>query len=153
MKTVIEKAGKKYNINRKDLLEIIKAREEINISSSIFTKDLGALESLVKYMRENLKMSYIEIAKCLSRDERTIWTAYKKATEKHKHQLEIKRTGIMIPLSIFENKELTALESLILYLKEKGFNFKEIADILDRDQRNIWTVYSRAKKKMDKIRE
>jgi len=42
---------------------------------------------------------------------------------------------------------MTVLESVIVYLREKDKRYAEIAELLDRDQRNIWTVYSRAIKK------
>jgi hypothetical protein len=147
IKTLFEKTTKKFNINRKEFLKIIKAREEINIPSTIFEKKLGALESLVKYMKENLNMNYHEIAKELKRNERTIWTAYKNAKEKTKKPIKIKKTEIFLPTSIFENENLTVLESCIIYLKEKEMKFSEIAELLNRDQRNIWSVYSRAIKK------
>lgn len=54
----------------------------------------------------------------------------------------------LIPTSIFINTKLTTFESMVKYLKdERGLNFHEIGIALDRDERNIWTVYKRAKKK------
>ncbi len=147
IKTIIEKLNSKYEINRKEFLEIIKAREGLTIPITIFSKELGALESITKYMKENLKMNYHEIAKELGRDERTIWSSYKKATEKQKHPIKIKDTKLSLPISIFENKKLTILESVIIYLKEKGMKYSEVGELLGRDQRNIWTIYSRAGKK------
>ena len=145
---IIEKLKAKYHISRAEFLEIIKARESISIPITIFTKELGALESLTKYMKENLNMSYREISKEIGRDERTIWTSYKKAKEKQKEPIKVKETKIKLPISIFENKELTILESLIVYLKEKEMKYSEIAEFLERNQRNIWTIYSRAIKKI-----
>ena len=71
------------------------------------------------------------------------------AQEKQKEPMEIKKTKIFLPISIFENKKLTILESIITYLKEKEFKFSEIAKLLDRNQRNIWTTYSRTVKKQN----
>jgi hypothetical protein len=150
VKTIVEKAGKKYKIDRGELLRIIKAREGITIPATIFSKKLGSLEAITKYMKENLGMNYKEISKELRRDERTIWTAYKKAKEKQPGTLKVKETKINMPVSIFENESLTTLESIIIYLKEKGFKFSEIAKLLERDQRNIGTIYSRATKKIKK---
>ena len=99
-------------------------------------------------MKENLGMSYHSIAELLNRDERTIWTAYKKAVKKQAKPLKIKETKMMLSISIFKNRRLTILESVIVYLKEKGLKFSEIAELLERDQRNIWTIYSRVKKKI-----
>ncbi len=150
VETIVEKLKKKYNLTRNEFLEIIKAREGITIPITIFTKELGGLEAVTKYMKENMKMNYREIAKELRRDERTIWTAYKKTTEKQEEQIKPKETEINLPISIFENKELTILEAIIIYLKEKEMKYSEIAELLNRDQRNIWTIYSRAIKKINK---
>ncbi|KKL21741.1 hypothetical protein LCGC14_2442390, partial [marine sediment metagenome] len=147
IKQLIRAIQEEYSIKRKEVLNLI--RREINIPVAIFSKKLGALETITKYMKENLNMSYREIGKELERNERTIWTAYKKAKEKQKESLDIKKTDIFLPASIFKDKRLTTLESVIIYLKEKGLRYSEIAELLERDQRNIWTTYSRARKKME----
>ncbi|MFH1972045.1 MAG: hypothetical protein ABIJ18_01050 [archaeon] len=55
---------------------------------------------------------------------------------------------IVLPVSIFNDK-LGMLESACLYLKdEKKLSFKEIAKILKRDYKTVWTSYNKAKKKM-----
>jgi len=96
-------------------------------------------------------MSYHEIGELLGRDERTIWTAYKKAKEKQPEPITIKEIEIYLPLPMINNNKFTILESIILYLKEKGMKYSKIAGLLSRDQRNIWTIYSRAVKKIDRI--
>jgi len=98
-------------------------------------------------------MNYGEIAKELQRDERTIWTAYKKAKEKQPEPITIKETEIYLPLSMINNNKFTILESIILYLKEKGMKYSKIADLLSRDQRNVWTIYSRVRKKIERVNE
>jgi DNA-directed RNA polymerase specialized sigma24 family protein len=147
---MMSKLKEKYNLSKKEILNTIKSSEETKIPVTIFSKDIGALESLVKYMKENLNMSYSKISKLLSRNERTIWTAYSKAKEKQKEALKIKDTEIHIPIEIFKDKKLTILESAIVYLKEKGLKFSEISNVLSRDQRNIWTIHARASKKLNK---
>jgi len=55
---------------------------------------------------------------------------------------------ILIPTTILKNRNFSVLESLVKYLKEKEhLNFAEIGRLLERDQRNIWTIYSRVKEK------
>lgn len=55
---------------------------------------------------------------------------------------------IQIPSSIFKDRTLSVLEAMVEYLKEKqNFTYHQIALLLNRDERNIWTVYSRAKEK------
>lgn len=102
-------------------------------------------------MKENLEMNYHEIAELLNRDDRTIWTAYNKAKKKQKEKIKIRKTKSSFPLSIFKNKKLTILESVTLYLKQKQLKYCEIGKLLNRDQRNIWTIYSRATKKSKKV--
>ena len=140
-------------IDKKELMKLIKIKVELNIPSTIFTNKLGTLETISKYMKENLGMSYHEIADKLERDERTIWTAYHKAIQKQHQMIEAKETRVFLPVSIFENRELTILESIIVYLRKKEMKYSEIAKLLDRDQRNIWTIYSKAIKKLNTLHE
>ena len=55
---------------------------------------------------------------------------------------------IQIPLHIFHDEKLSILEAIVTHLKEHHhLKFKEIALALNRDQRNIWTIYQRSKQK------
>ncbi|MBI4116749.1 hypothetical protein HY449_03320 [Candidatus Pacearchaeota archaeon] len=146
MNLVIKEIRKKYKINRSEILELSEVKK-ISIPATIFSEKMGILESLVKYMKENLEMSYKEIAEEINRDERTIWTSYKNAVEKQKEVIEETETNITIPLSIFKDSKSTILESIVVYLKENGMRYSEIGELLNRDQRNIWTIYDRAAKK------
>ncbi len=59
---------------------------------------------------------------------------------------------IMIPLSIFQDRSVAVLECLVRYLKdEKGLTFHEIAVLINRDDRTVWTCYHRAKNKEKKL--
>jgi hypothetical protein len=54
-----------------------------------------------------------------------------------------------VPISIFDNDKLSALEAVIKYLKEaQGLKLKEIASLLNRNSKTIWTTYNNASKKM-----
>ncbi len=143
LQKIIEKLKSRYNVEEKEIWDIIKSGKETTIPITIFSKQLGGLEAVSKYMKENLNMTYSEIAKELKRNERTIWTSYKRAKQKQKEIFIEKKEGILIPISIFKDKELTVFESVISYLKEKGIKYSEIAKLLNRDQRNIRTIYIR----------
>jgi len=53
-----------------------------------------------------------------------------------------------IPTSIFKDRKVSILEALVEYLKDKKeLSYHEISILINRDERNIWTVYHRAKKK------
>jgi len=57
---------------------------------------------------------------------------------------------ISIPSSIFKDRTLSVLETLTEFLKEQeGLTYHEIAVLIGRDDRTIWTCYSRAKKKRE----
>ena len=64
---------------------------------------------------------------------------------------DVKRVGkskILIDTKIFRNTKLTTFEALVKHMKDDlKMSFHEIGELLDRDERNIWTVYSRGKKK------
>jgi hypothetical protein len=144
---IISEIQEKYKITRKEIFELIDVKE-LKIPITIFNKNVGALESLTKYMKENLNMNYSQIAKLVKRDDRTIWTAYKKACEKYAEPFIIKETEVYVPLEIFGDRNLTVLESVIVYLKNKSLSYKYISELVDRDQRNVWTIYSNALRKV-----
>jgi hypothetical protein len=53
-----------------------------------------------------------------------------------------------IPTSIFLDRTISVLEAITKYLKEeKNLTYHQIAVLLNRDDRTIWTCYNRAKKK------
>ena len=53
-----------------------------------------------------------------------------------------------IPLKLFSSPKLGVLEVIVKYLKENTpLTYSDIAKLLNRDQRTIWTTYSKAIKK------
>jgi len=55
---------------------------------------------------------------------------------------------ILLDTKIFRNTKLTIFEAFVKFLKdEKGMSYHDIGLLLGRDERNIWTVYNRGKKK------
>ena len=67
-----------------------------------------------------------------------------------KQLLSLINKQTLIPISIFHNS--SPLEALVKYLKEfSKLNFKEISDLLNRDQRTIWTTYNNINKKKIKL--
>jgi hypothetical protein len=146
-----------YKLNYEEVVDLLTKAEktlkkkEISVPISVFeNKKLSAFETICKYLKEELKFSYHKIAILLQRDDRTIWASYNNAISKRKAKLIVRKSEIMVPVSIFKNRKLSVLESLVNYLKENfKLRFSEIAALLNKDQRNIWTVYNRAKKKND----
>ena len=125
----------------------------MTVPSSIFLdRELAPLESISEYLKDERGLTYHEIAVLVGRDDRTIWTCYnrsqKKRAEKPK-MLAGAEKSVEIPLDIFKNRTLAPLESIASHLKEAaGMSFHEIAVLLNRDDRTIWTCYNRSQKKM-----
>lgn len=75
-----------YNTYKRALrknIQINVSESRINIPLSIFKdKKFSALESLVKYLKEEFQLRYSEIALMLNLDQRTIWTVYKRCRNK-----------------------------------------------------------------------
>jgi len=58
---------------------------KIEVPSEIFhDRSLSVLESISRYLKDKLKLSYHEIAELTNRDDRTIWTCYNRAKKKKK---------------------------------------------------------------------
>ncbi|HII72151.1 TPA: hypothetical protein HA265_05335 [Candidatus Woesearchaeota archaeon] len=141
-----------------------------SVPSFIFRdRDLAPLESISEYLKEHRGLTYHEIAELLKRDDRTIWTCCNRAKKKREGKKPGKTAGLAkkakttkadtvpekekteqqeIPIDIFHNRELAPLEGISKYLKENADkSFHEIAVLLNRDDRTIWTCYNRALKK------
>lgn len=118
---------------------------EVQIPVSIFKTKLAPLESLVKYLKENLELKFVKIADLLNRDQRTIGSSYNLSLKKFKNKL-IVEGKYFIPISVFSDRKLSVLESLVFYLKSE-LSFKQISDLIDKNYRTVWTVYQRARKK------
>jgi DNA-binding CsgD family transcriptional regulator len=148
LKGILDEISQEERIPKKDILDLLKKEQQLVIPISIFSnRELGVLELVVKYLKEEHKYGFTEIAKLLKRDRRTVWTTYHFATKKLPAKLRMDASE-GIPLAVFQDRGLGVLESLTVYLKEvRSMRYSQIARILNRDQRTIWTVYSRAKKK------
>jgi len=61
------------------------AREYIDIPSFVFKdRTLSVLEVMVEYLHDNKKMRFHDIASIINRDDRTVWTVYRRAKLKRK---------------------------------------------------------------------
>jgi len=118
---------------------------------SIFQdRRLTPLEAVIKYLREKRKLSYHSVASLLQRNVRDIYKTYAHAFDKS-FLIEVKSVHtLLVPVSIFANRKLSALENLVLYLKNLKLSYRQISVLLNRDERTIWTVYKRARQKNEK---
>jgi DNA-binding CsgD family transcriptional regulator len=54
----------------------------------------------------------------------------------------------VVNTQIFKDSKLSVLENISYALKEKSLNLTEISSILNKSPKTIWTVLSRAEKKL-----
>ncbi|MFC1648275.1 hypothetical protein ACFL1B_02340 [Nanoarchaeota archaeon] len=120
----------------------ITAPEEQFLPVTVFSQHLSPLQATVRYLKDK-GLTYVQIARLLNRDQRTIWATYA-ATEKELKQIE---TDVFIPASVLANRNLSTLESIVSYLLEQGLAIKAIAALLGKDYKTIWTIKSRLQKK------
>jgi hypothetical protein len=129
-------------------LVIEDADSEIQIPCSIFSNGIGVLESISKYLHEDCSLSFSEISAILKRSQNNIAVSYRNSKAKMPAKFGKLPSSLNIPLGIFSGKH-TCFESVCLYLKDTcNLSFHEIGKLLDRDERTVWTIYTRAKRKV-----
>jgi hypothetical protein len=139
--------SERYDVDLVRLFELL-SEKEIFIPLSVFNPELSALETVSKYLHENLGMTFRRIAQLTNRSEKTIWQAYNISLRKFGKRLSADQTLYLIPVSVIANRKFSNLESIVLFAKEQyGLRFSELGNLLHRDQRTVWTVYNRALRK------
>ena len=148
--------GSSYSIYSKDYSTV---KEEISVSYTdfeedtvpitIFSQKLSSLQAIVKYLHEKKTLSFAQIARLLQRDQRTIWATYNAVKDK---QLEEIPTETLIPVSIFSDRTLSTLETLVFYMLNNGISLKKTAFLLKKNYQTVWTVKQRiARKRGDAV--
>jgi len=127
-------------------IEVIEKNKR-SIPLCVFSSELSCLETIVKYLKENLNLKFKEMGVLLGRSTKTLWQAYNSSKKKYPFPLTADDFSLTIPVLLFKDRRLSVLEHIVSYLKKDGMRFSEIARALKRNPRTIWTVYSRARKK------
>lgn len=147
LKKLYDSIKEKYRVNISDIAQELE-KKELLIPCAIFNTELTTLQTLCKYLKENLSYNFTKISILLNRNPRIIWRAYNLAKKRLPEKIIITDFLKTVPISIFSNREMSIMENMVAYLKEKNrMKYSDIAKILKRDDRTIWTVYNRAKKK------
>lgn len=143
---LLEKVHRDYGI---PLGEERRSAEGAGVPSWAFVRELGALESIVKYLKEDGGYSFHEIAVALRRDDRTVWTTYQRAARKCPRPLARQRVEFSLPVAVVAARLVGVQESIVKYLKEElQLSLHQIARLLHRDNRTVWTVYARVRRKL-----
>jgi len=128
---------------KKEVLQQILSQKNV-IPVSIFSSELPGLSALALYYKKYQKKSVKEISTLLKRDKSTIYTTLSRIKE-----TTLKTTSqLHIPVSIFQDRKYSVLESLVFYLRhERNMKLVDIAKLLNKAPSTIKTVYWRHKKK------
>lgn len=141
---LISDLKKLHEVTEQEIL----GKREISIPIGVFGNDmLSSLEAIVKYMKEGLKLKFSKIAKLLNRSSKTVWATYSKALKKMPSHFDDISTEIMIPASAISNRSFSTLESVVGFIKDIDYSNHEVAQMLFLDDRTIWTIWDRVKKK------
>ncbi len=148
---LVRRLKEKKGVSVRELKDLSSAHDKILLPLEIFAGDCSPLEAVVVYLKEHRWLPYHKIAVLLQRDDRTIWSTYDHVRRTKKRlPLDCARnaSGIRIPLDLFRKRTLSIFEALVSYLRKRhGLHFREIADLLHRDQRTIWTIDYRSRQK------
>lgn len=120
------------------------------IPVSVFDNNyLSSLEAVVKYLHENKELRLTDIAKLVKRDQRAVGVTYRFARKKMKVILRAPVSKYSLPVSAIAGRKLSVLESIVYHLRKTySLSYHEIALIMRRDDRTVWTVYNRALRKL-----
>ena len=145
---ILINALKERNVSQEQIDSLL-AQGKTLIPISIFDNDaLSALEAIVKYLKEERNLTFSDISRLLNRDARSIWTTYSNTRSKMKGALKTAPSEFSIPAEIIADRTLSVLETIVEHLKEqRQLSNTKIASLLRRNDKTIWTVYNRAKKK------
>lgn len=140
-----------FQILNDSLSKAFHDKSDILLPISIFNNNkLSCLETIVKYMRENLGLKFSTIAKLLGRNNVALANCYRITRQKLSSPLHIKPSKFSVPCSIFKDRRLSILENMAFFLKNSyHLTFHDIAVLLNRNDRTIWTVHHRALRKLD----
>jgi len=138
-----------YILKLADTLLKAPATEEVKIPVSVFNNEnLSSLETIVKYLRENLLLSFKQIAALTNRNHIALAVSYRNARKKQEEKFEEEVSPYSIPITILQDRELSVLENISCYLKDSfGLTYHRVATLRNRNDRTIWTVYQGALKK------
>ncbi len=147
LQTNIESHNVNYNLTISH--PEISYSKEISLPLSVLQNN-SSLEAIVFYLKDILGLRFNEIARLLNRNQKTIWVTYSNAKKK-KISLDLRNnSGLMLPLSIFISRNFSILETIVFHLRiNQLLSFNEIAKLLGKNYRTIWTVYKRSLKKLE----
>mgnify|MGYP000507102108 CR=1 FL=1 len=125
-------------------------KQEYSIPLSIFSHHLHPAEALCKYLKEKEGLNNQEIAVLLNRHQKSVWSTYQRARQKMRKKFSIKNEQYHLPLSIFNNRSYSLLESVVQYMNHTHkLSNKQVAKLLGKSSNSIAVLAKRAREKDD----
>lgn len=149
--TFINSISEKYDCSFHDIISMLhdgRKEDPILIPTCIFKeRKLGLLQCVIKYLKEQEKLSYVEIARILNKDQRVVWVTHNNAKKKVSTKFKISDSKYWLPVSIFCESEHGPLGTIVIYLCDScGLDYKSVSKLIGREPQLISTVYNRWKK-------
>ena len=144
LRQILKLLCQKYDVDDGELKALMEQAEP-RIPATAFDSGLAPMEVVVTYLRSK-GLRLVDIAALLGRDQREIGVASRRA-QSRPQQPPPAPTRHLIPVRLFADRSLSVLEHVVVHLRSKGLRFSEIADLLGKDDRTIWTAHSRAQRK------
>lgn len=132
----------------KAVLGQLVAQTQITVPLTLISQQqIGSLEAICRHLRNTRTFTYAQIGRLLGRDARTVWASCSKANASGA-QITMEHGAVQIPLAVLADEQLSILEAVVVHLREDlGYKPFQIAELLDRDQRVVATIWQRAMRK------
>ena len=149
LKIILQKLYQEQNLQLPQLIQAFQEiKQEASIPLSIFSYSLDAAEALYKFLRENEGFSFQRIAQETRRDYKSIWATYTRAHRKKKPLFSFPNEKYFLPLSIFNDRDYSLLESIVFYLNTiYHLSNKQIAKLLHKTPNTVAVLMKRARDK------
>ena len=125
LKKIYSDFKQRYKVSALEILDKLEEKE-VFIPISIFNERLSALETIVKYLKENVNLKNKEIGKITGRSSKVVWQAYDSSRKKYVKKFEFNQYGSGIPGKAFD-------EFKIIKLGEENFDAAALAETPIRD--------------------
>lgn len=141
LRDYVEFLQQKYNLSPEEIRQEL-LTEKIPVEA--FANETTPLQTVTHYLAVVYNKTPKEISQTLGRTT----TEVNKFLVASKGAPTPPRTGtIMLPVSLFSDRSLSASEHLVAYLESQGLTVAEIAVKLSKAEPTIWTLHYRIAKK------
>jgi hypothetical protein len=129
-------------------MEFALSHDEVPLT--IFGEDLSPLESIVRCLLER-GLRIVDIARLTGRDQRAIGVTARRARQRG--GIVLAPSAYVFPVTALQDRRLSPFEHVVSHLRQAyNLRYHEIALLLGKDDRTVWTVNRRADRKLSAVR-